>query len=386
MALAKAFPLRTAAAFVAVAITLPPASGASAAPATTAMNGVWEGTLGTQKVRACFTKRGDELAFGAYYTMAHMVPVELGYREMSGTWGEGYDRNGAVWTLSMQGRDRITGTWHKAKADLAVALSRVPLSRGDDPDSACGSKAFMAPRLQPVVLHRRAERIPGLNYSLITYDVGPAFPSVWITGFSLPGKSAAVQAINAAVRLDPMKKDGDADFASCLSRSLANLGTDGDFNFSYRPERTAGGLISVIGTSSYSCGGIHPDAYSFHRIFDYRTGREVRAKAWFNARGVKPGQADTADRSIKLEPRLRNLVVAHARDLWEECAVPVATASWWDIGLGRSGLLFTPILPHADAACSDPITVPARKLTLFLSSSGKAAMARIAPPRRRHRR
>lgn len=362
------------------------AGSARAAPATSAMNGVWTGTVGAQQVRACFTKRGDELAFGAYYPMTRMVPIELGYREMSGTWGEGYDRNGAVWTIAMHGGDRMAGTWRKGARELPVSLTRVELARGDDPDSACGSHAFMAPRLKPVTLHRRVKTIPGLNYSLVTYDVGPAFPSVWITGFSLPGKSAAVRAINAAVRIDPLKKEGEADFAGCLSQSLANMGTDGDFNFSYRPERTAGGLISVVGNSDYSCGGIHPDAFSFHRLFDYRTGREVQVKTWFTARGVKPGQPEAADHSIELASALRNLVVAHARDLSERCAVPVATANWWDVGLANGGLLFTPNLPHAVAACGDSITVPARSLAPFLSTEGKAAMARIAPTRRKRRR
>lgn len=386
MARAVFMPLRIAAALAALFATMALAGAARAAPATAAMNGVWAGTLGTQKVRACFTKRGDELAFGAYYPTTRMIPVELGYREMSGTWGEGYDRNGAVWTIAMRAGDRITGTWRKGTRELPVVLARVPLARGDDPDSACGSRAFMAPRLKPVELRRRAQSIPGLRYSLMTYDVGPAFPSVWITGFSLPGKSAAVRAINAAVRLDPMKKDSEADFASCLSQSLANVGTDGDFNFSYRPERTAGGFVSVIGTSDYSCGGIHPDTYSFHRIFDYRTGREVRAAAWFTPRGVKPGQPDAADHSIELASALRNVVVAHARALSKECAVPVSTANWWDVGLANGGLLFTPTLPHVVAACGDPVTVPVRALVPFLSTEGKAAMARIAPAHRRRRR
>ncbi|MDE2563582.1 MAG: hypothetical protein KGL48_15165 [Sphingomonadales bacterium] len=362
------------------------AGTASAAPATSAMNGVWAGTVGKQQVRACFTKRGDELAFGAFYQMAKPVPAELGYRETSATWGEGYDRNGATWTIGMHGHDRIAGSWRKGAHEQPIALARVPLARGDDADSPCGSHAFMAPRLKPVRLHRRPQTIPGLGYSLVTYDVGPAFPSVWITGFVLAGKGAAAKAINAAVRLDPMKAGGEADFSGCMSQSLANVGTDGDFNFSYLPERVSGGLLSVIGTTAYSCGGIHPDAFSFHRLFDLRTGREVRARVWFNARGVKPGQAETADRSLELASALRNAVVAHARKLSEDCAVPVATASWWDVGLARGGLLFTPTLPHAVSACGDPITVPARALAPFLSVEGKAAMARIAPPARHRKR
>ena len=375
----------------ALALALAPLLALQAGPARAeaapdGVDGVWTGTIGTRQVRACLTRRRDELAFGAYYYLDKLVPIELGYRAMSGTWAEGYDPGGATWQIALRDRNRITGTWRKGASTLPVTLARVPLARGDGVSGACGSRAFMAPRFKPVTVHRKAERIPGLSFTLLTYDVGPAFPSVWISSFALPGNGAADRAITAAMRLDPMKKDGEADFGSCLSQSLANLGDDGNFNFFYRPERLAGGFLSVLGASDYSCGGAHPDSFSFHRIFDRRTGREVRAAHWFNTRGAVPRQTDTADRAIEIAPPLRALVIQHMPQLSTECLRTVERASWWDVGLANRGLVFAPTLPRAVAACGSPVTITAGALAPYLSTEGKAAMARIAAPAPRRRR
>ena len=49
---------------------------------------------------------------------------------------------------------------------------------------------------------------------------------------------------------------------------------------------------------------------------------------------------------------------------WRE---PVAEAEFWDIGLTRSGLAFTPGMPHVLAACANAMTVPWAALAPFLS-------------------
>ena len=81
---------------------------------------------------------------------------------------------------------------------------------------------------------------------------------------------------------------------------------------------------------------------------------------------------------MAVRPALRRVIVAHAGEIEPDCREPVAEAEFWDIGLERGGLRFTPEMPHVLTSCANPALVPWPALTRFLSRAGVAGRASLA--------
>jgi hypothetical protein len=352
-----------------------------ALPAQAAMpawHGVWRGTIGRLPVRACLQDR-ESFANGSYYYLSRLKPIALS-RDTSGNWSEEAD-GGAVtgrWTLSVPASGGLTGTWRGDGKTLPIALTKVAVAEGDE--DPCGTTAFIAPRLSPVRVTSKPASIDGFGYTELAYEVGPNFPEIGITSFSYPPTRPGDRAINAALRLDPAKPDGEADYIGCMKMALGSLGRDGDFQFSFTPELVTPEYLSVARSSGGFCGGAHPSQSSTHLTFDRASGAGVDLGGWFTARGVVAGEGEGATSIRKITLALRAVVLKHfpfGQGEDPDCRDAVSSEEYWDLALNRSGIAFAPSLPHVVQACADTSVVPFAELNAFLSSNGRAGIARL---------
>ena len=60
-----------------------------------------------------------------------------------------------------------------------------------------------------------------------------------------------------------------------------------------------------------------------------------------------------------------------------ECGGAIREEEFWNIGISRSGLVFSPSLPRVIMACGEDFTIPFARLTPWLNATGQAAVASI---------
>jgi hypothetical protein len=349
---------------------------AAPAHAAPAWHGVWQGTIGTLPVRACVQERSETYRNGSYYYLSRLQPIALSHED-DGSWSE--ENDSGRWTVAAGAAGRLTGTWRGGGKSLPIALTRVTMAAGEE--DPCGSSAYIAPRLRPAKVVSKAARKDGFAYTELTYDVGPSFPEVEIGSFSYPPTRPGDAAINAALRLDPAKPEGEADYAGCMKMALASLGRDGDFQFAYAPELVTSEYLSVAANSGGFCGGAHPDESQWHVLFDRASGRKIELASWLSARAVAPGDGEAGTSIRRITPALRALALKHfpfGRGEDADCREAISGEDYWELALGRKGIAFTPSLPHVIQACEDAAEVPFAELAPFLSPAGRAGIARLA--------
>lgn len=343
--------------------------------AAPAWHGVWQGTIGTLPVRACLQERSETYSNGSYYYLSRLRPIALSHED-DGSWSE--ENDSGRWTVTAGASGRLTGTWRGAGKSLPIALARVALNGDDDP---CGSTAYIAPRLRPAKVVSKPARKDGFAYTELVYDVGPSFPEVGISSFSYPPTRPGDAAINAALRLDPSKPEGEADYAGCMKMALASQGRDGDFQFTYTPDLVTAEYLSVAANSGGFCGGAHPDEGEWHLVFDRTSGKRIDIARWFTARGLVPEDGEKGTSIRQITPALKALALGHfpfGRGEDADCREAVSSEDYWEIALTRRGIAFTPSLAHVVQACEDAALVPFAELAPFLSPEGRAGSARLA--------
>lgn len=356
---------------------------AGACPAWAAgEQGVWQGTIGRLPVRVCLTRTEDGgWGTGSYYYLSKLTPLRLEAADQGPDLVEretiGADNVGARWRIARNGVDALAGEWRGAGRTLPIALHRVPAAASDD--GPCASDAFLSPRLRPLRVVSAPARKGALHFTKLTYAAGPAFPEISLTSFAIAETLPGDRAINAALRLDPAKRDSPGDYLSCVRQALAQTGTDGDYSAEITPGIVVGDYLLVGVSIGWNCGGAHPDDASYDLVFDRRTGREVRLAGWLLPSAVAlPDSGDTGH-AVRVTPAFRRLLVKRFPfdPQAAECREPVAEEEYWTLSITASGLGFTPQLPHVVQACEDVAVVPFRELAPYLSLAGKAGAARV---------
>lgn len=195
---------------VSLALTAPSASAAADTPRALAVQGVWQGTLATQPIQACFNNRETD-SFGAYFYLSKLVTIPLikddkGELLFSEGWPD--DPKAPRWALTPIGADELTGTWKQGSRNLALRLTRVPLGKLGEDDSPCGSMTFEQPRLNGIHIVRTRAAKDGVGYAKLTLDLRGHFPSVSVESFQLDGHGSAVERINRVLD-KPFAKDNE---------------------------------------------------------------------------------------------------------------------------------------------------------------------------------
>lgn len=346
--------------------------------------GVWQGTVGDLPVRVCLDRRGETYSVGSYYYLSRLRTIRLEQQDGSREWIEGWGGSDAAtaprWRFGAITAEALAGSWRGAGKTLAFRLARVA---GPVGDASCGSLSFNAPRLRPLRVAAVRASMDGVGYTKLRFDPGGAFVEIGLESFALDGAGPAARRINARLRRDmPLPvavtaREEDNWFA-CVAGGLAAHGSDGDYDQTIAPVLITARWLAATDAVGYDCGGAHPDNASTSLTFDRTTGAEVDLHDWLGSSAVERQRLDGVDRpAVTIRPGLRRVILEQAHEPDPECRASVADAEFWDIGLARTGLRFTPSLAHVEQACEEEVLVRWATLAPFLSAAGRAGAATL---------
>ncbi|PLK26410.1 hypothetical protein [Novosphingobium sp. TH158] len=342
-----------------------------------AWQGVWKGTIGTLPVQACFARIGDSYSRGAYFYLSGKRLIQLEFDD-GGDWVEKAGKGGAEsgrWTVSVATDGSLRGEWKGSGKVLPVSLK--PVGGAEDREEACGSRAFIAPRIQAPVVKGKPATVPGLAYTMQEYRVPAHFENVSMRSFTFVPVQAGDKAIIAAARLEPDQPDARGDYISCMQGAISMNGMDGDYTQQIDPEWATPAFMSIKQTFGGYCGGAHPDWGYSRELWDRQTGTRVDLARWFIGSAVKPG-GETAESTVsQLSPAIRAAILKGYKSPEAECREAAAEQDWWGIGLTRTGFVFTPSFPHVMAACTEDAQVPLAEVSRFLTPLARKQVARL---------
>ena len=335
-----------------------------------AWSGVWQGTVGSLPIRACLARRSELLSVGAYFYASKLQAIRLEQQGNSRLWLEGEGSTGrAGWTFEQVGAQALAGTWSGNGRRLPFRLTRVAgLAAGTEP---CGSLLFNAPRLQPLRIVATRATIGGVAYTKLRGDPGRAFEEVGLETFALDGNDPATRRINAALRKPLAGAPARSGWFECMASELDAHGRDGDYATTITPTTITARWVAANDSTSLYCGGPHPSYNDSSLIFDRTTGASVELSTWLNEAAVSRTRSG-GEVTALMRPAMRRVIIARWRDAEAECREAASTEEYWDIGLARTGLSFTPSMPHVLTPCKEATVVPWAALTPFLSAAGKA--------------
>lgn len=371
----------------------PPVNARSGAAVASKMNapagkhhvwtGVWQGTIGSAAIRACFGTWGDPDQ-GAYYYLRHLSLIALDAPSDSDLAVQGWTERdpGAQkklaphWRLALDPDGSLRGTWSAgANNTQPIRLTRAAALDDAEAKAPCGAMSFQRPRIVNLALARKSVTLDGALYAKITADVGAHFDTT-IETFALLGSGPAVARINAdAAKVLPQNGDAAvADYVDCAISQAASYGENGEYTHTLTPDLLTRHWLAAVETMSGMCGGAHPSAEVDWRVWSLTTGVKVDPWSWFSADAVQrppPGQY-----GLTIKPALRKLLVAHwSRD--DDCKDIPERVEGWAVHPTREGLAFWPELAHVEFACSDDDVIPYSELRSLMNADGRAAIASI---------
>jgi hypothetical protein len=357
-------------------------SAALAQPASTAgLAGIWEGSIGTLPVRACFTRQ-EYGTFGAYYYASRLKLIGL---EAQGEGQDSFSETGGdvaevYWRTVRVAGDTLTAHWVAGRQGLPVQLHRVAANVGEE--GACANIAFHQPRLAGVRTVSARATADGTAYTKLTLDTAGHF-EIGVETFALDGDSAAVQRINNA--LGESLAGNPPRWLECITDSLAMHGNEGEANESLTPAMISRRWLSVASSSDWDCGGAHPDSSSSYRLFDLTSGAETELLDWFTAAAVKRETFEgSTEVSRTLEPAFRAFLLTgwHPAADAAECDEVVRSQDDWSVGLTREGFVFSPSLPHVVTACNENFTVDFDRIQPWLTPQAREQVRALRAERR----
>ncbi len=357
---------------VSLALTAPSASAAADTPRALAVQGVWQGTLGTQPIRACFNNRETD-SFGAYFYLSKLVTIPLvkddkGELLFSEGWPD--DPKAPRWALTPIGADELAGTWKQGSRNLALRLTRVPLGKLGEDDSPCGSMAFEQPRLNGIHIVRTRAAKDGVGYAKLTLELRGHFPSVSVESFQLDGHGSAVERINRVLD-KPFAKDNEESWLGCVRSSFNSSPWGAEHNESFELQLITRKWLAVNHHWDGFCGGAHPDSSNSPRLFDLTSGAEINLFDWFNDKAVKREHlGGEAGNIVTIRPAFQKMLMAGWKGD-DECRDAIAGQDFWSVALTRSGFSLTPSLPHVVQACTEDFNLSFARAAPYLNATGK---------------
>ena len=370
--------LTLAAAGAALTLTLAAAGAASTPAPATGITGVWEGTVGTAPVVACFQEGEQFGGRGSYYYRKYLTPIGLWQSENgSADWEENGEVEGVVWTIISLDGDTLTARWSDGKKSVPIRLKRRVWTEGGEGFSGpCASAEFNAPRgFTPVITSEKAEKA-GFSYRILTWQPPAHFADNQIVTFEFDVAEPGDVAINQELRSHLPNGSVNDGFMECMVGSLGHLGSDGNTFETYLPAFANRRFLSVDASGSSYCGEAHPAHWAMLQVFDRQTGQEIDpSQHWF----VETGFAESEYGDIWLmQPALREIVMKHySADQEQECREAVGAEEYWGVGLVEGGLGFIPSVAHAMTPCQETVVVGWDEVEPFLSDEGREARASV---------
>ena len=355
---------------------------APAAAQEDGLRGVWQGTIGTLPVHACF--EGED-GNGLYYYDRYLDRLRLVNEEGVFTEVAAFRREGtATWRFAEVTGLRASGTWADGDRRLPIALQRLDWTAPDDYHGPCEAEAFMGPLLVGSEVTSAPATLDGVTYTTLTFVPPPQwrgnteddFAAVAISTFALPEERWGDRAINRELAEYLPRGTADDEYVQCLAGTIIHNGADGDFSEIVVPEVITGRWLGVRVSNGNYCGGAHPNYWEHRRVFDRQFGEEINPDSWFSEQGLERriiGEGEDALLGVEPTEALR---AVFARN-WPagadpECRdVALESAFGWDIGLAHEGIAVIPELPHVATACAETVVLPWHEVEPFMSGEGR---------------
>ena len=340
--------------------------------------GIWEGTVGSKPIRACFNEQ-DWGTFGGYYYLSHLNAIPLQQpRGAPQTFVEGYDESDAKaprWTIENVADGKLAANWRRGSKRLSIHMTRMPAVKLGAYETPCGSMSFHRARLQGLRMVRQPEAKDGVRYTRLVLDHRGHFGGdLTVETFELEGNSPAVRRINR--RVTPSQVTDEDGWLPCITGW--NSGPHGEWSETVEPRMFTRRWLTVAYELGYYCGGAHPDSSAYSLTFDRQTGREVDLYQWLNQLAIERviNKSQTVN-ATKLRPSFRELILRERIISDPGCSDVLRRSDYWGVELTRTGFVFTPALAHAEGGCSDAYPMSFKALAPYLSAEGKKNVAAL---------
>lgn len=322
--------------------------------------GVWEGTLGTQPIVACFN---TGFASGSYFYQRHKAPIQLRAPEKTPDWLETGDTG--RWSLDAVQGNALTGTWRSAKGTGAALPIRLRRVDAGDSETACGGDAY-AGRLETpprVVPGTRKDYAPGRSYRPLRFAGQETL--------ELFAPEPATARINRDLRAQlDMGKEALDEYFGKRRDFLGRMGFPAEDERTAEPSYWNSQWLSVRFYQWAAGTGRNGISWSY-TTWDMQSGQRVNPWSWVGVRAEGSSAA--------LTPRLRRFLFRRdgidPAKAEADCEANYAEGAYYDLTLEAKGLRFSQ--PEYGRGCELDFEVPYAELAPVLSPAGKAAVQRI---------
>ncbi len=328
-----------------------------------AMTGVWKGTVGTYPVMACFDGNGG-YSFGSYYYLSQrkIIPLE----SANGTWLEPKSGRAeqAHWKLAPTIKRGLHGQWSDGKKKLPIDLRPVNVSAEID-QAICGSPEFNSARFTEPQEIRAKAALGKQEYTKLVVDVGKQFESS-LSSFEVPGTSAAISQVNAALRSPLPAIDMATEFRDCMMGATGSNGQEGFYSHDAAPTYLSRNFVISKWEAGDYCGGAHPNWGYGYDAYDLQTGEKIDVGSWIDLKST----------ATVLPQKIASTWQGEDEDM-KSCRETVMENEFWEYGLSEKGIIIMPSLPHAMTSCVDEIVFGFDEVQPFLTEGGKAGVQRF---------
>lgn len=369
------------------------ASGSDKAPPE---NGIWTGTIGANKVMACFMRNDPaHTNQSAYFHLRYSKPISLiPDPAKRALWFEDNVKNpSGVWTIKVQG-DQIIGNWSNFEKTrtLPISLSRFKSISSSNASSCDPELGVFEPAVYSKVLTEKVARgsegtINGRRYTVLSALDGA------VKSVELLGESETITVLNTLLANE--LRENMSAYYGCPTTDERHSGKRGKqekpaYDSSIEPLFWDEQWISFVARASGYCGGAHPFSDYSYSTWNLSTGKEVNFWEWIT-NSKKANSSPEYDHhyfNYSAPERLNGLITKKAikqrlafnpKEASEEgnCLDVIEDNSEYKIRLSKTGFIFTQAFPHVVQACTDDIEITYRDLMPFLTKKGREAVMRI---------
>ena len=350
-----------------------------------ALDGIWQGTIGKQAVMACVAQGA-----GSYFYLRYSQAIPLSLQdEKELVLAEGPKGSPTgFWRMKSVGGDAVDGTWSDKSRVRSAPIRLVRFKRlSAEHSSGCGSYMLdKRVQLQKISVGK-VSALSGKRYKKLSASDGN------VTSIELLEPGAAIEELNTRLRNELSLNM--SEYFACPTEGMGINGKDGaeekpDFSSEIAPVFWNDRWITFLQNGSGNCGGAHPYSGFSYTTWNLATGELVNPWTWI-AHSRKKDASPEYDKyyfNYSAPEELNKIIVAKAvkarllfnpKEAQEDpnCLDILTENTEYQLSLGTRGLVFSHNFPHVALACDDNIEIPYAKLSAFLTKEGKAAVKSI---------
>lgn len=332
--------------------------------------GVWRGTIGKLDVMVKLEPEGCE---ASYYYLRHLWGIPLFEKDKRGAvWQEATGEPSATWTFESATPETADGHWTDGdgKRRLPIHLQRI--AEGSKERYRCETgvgKAFDAPRIaaqKPAIAEAAFENHRYRTLSLFSGNV---------VSVEVPAHERRLPNLNKVMQA--WQRTQILEYYGCqtaLASRIDMKNPDLDFYQAMTPVVWNDRVLVLRENYSAYCGGAHPNAgIAGYVTWDLLNDKPIEPWEWIrSSKGEYGGYV--APEGLN---RVIHAIAAAGGNVDDECKQATDSNASYLIYPTRTGMVFSPVLPHVVQACADDIEVPYAKLRPYLTPEGAAAVAAL---------